>query len=442
MAGRPGRRHLSHVEGLRAIAALVVYVNHAYAQAWSGAGRDATGLLAPVRFSMIFGHLAVSVFRVVISGFASRCLVVDGGDRIRGGSLEFFKRRARRILPPYYGALALSLALIYTIIGNRTGTLWDVSNNVDAKAVVAHLVLVQDLFRTGRINYAFWSIAVEWQIYFLFPLLVWGARRFGVVRVAGVALVVGYALRFGLGETHYAIARESPLPRLVCPRHAGGLPRRVDGAEIRARPPRVRLALARGVAARHVAALSPAVWGVPVGVSRFPYLDFLVGVMAMAGRGSLVHATSSPGIAPRALLEHEAVGLHRHVLCQRLSRSRAAPSGAVAIRPESTEARCVAGALDLAHRRARRDPRCRVSVLPRVRGALHALAAANRESRGSSTARRSEARACLLSDSTLRRRPPPAKGPARSRVSFPRSWPGLRRRATGLSTRFEGGRSC
>src|SRR5271155_141269 len=118
--------YLAHVEGLRALAAYVVFINHAFAQVW--ADDEATKpppLLAPFSYSMVAGHLAVSVF-IVISGFCLTLPVVSAGSKLRGGFKDFLKRRARRILPPYYAAVALCMVLIFTIIGRRTGTLWDV----------------------------------------------------------------------------------------------------------------------------------------------------------------------------------------------------------------------------------------------------------------------------------------------------------------------------
>ena len=112
-ANQPGRAHITHVEGLRAVAALIVYVNHAYAQTWNP---DLTpppdGLLSLVSYSLIAGHLSVTVF-IVVSGFCLALPVVATGE-LRGGAGAFFKRRARRILPPYYGAVALCLLLIGT----------------------------------------------------------------------------------------------------------------------------------------------------------------------------------------------------------------------------------------------------------------------------------------------------------------------------------------
>jgi peptidoglycan/LPS O-acetylase OafA/YrhL len=205
-----GPTHLAHVEGLRAIAAYVVFVNHAYATTWNpGRGDLPPTFLSFFTYSLVAGHLSVSVF-IVISGFCLMLPVVKAGNRLRGGTVGFFKRRARRILPPYYGAVAFCLALIWTVLGKGTGTIWDVpilvKDHLDA--IVDHLLLVQDLFGTSKINYVFWSIAVEWQIYFLFPLLVAAWRRYGAAVTVGAAMAFGYLVRFG--GAHTRIGRAAP----------------------------------------------------------------------------------------------------------------------------------------------------------------------------------------------------------------------------------------
>src|SRR4051812_40381583 len=78
--GGLGRLHLDHVEGLRALAALVVYVNHAYAQSKPmGAPDFLHGVLSPFTYSMVAGHLSVTVF-IVVSGFCLTLPVVAAGD--------------------------------------------------------------------------------------------------------------------------------------------------------------------------------------------------------------------------------------------------------------------------------------------------------------------------------------------------------------------------
>lgn len=281
----PRKLHLAHIEGLRALAALTVYVNHAYAQTWERRGPEFADPPLALRLFMVFGHLAVSVF-IVISGFCLALPVVDGGDRLRGGALEFFKRRARRILPPYYGALFVSLALIATIIGQPTNTLWDIPIQVDRQAIIAHLLLVQDLFRTGRINYVLWSIAVEWHIYFLFPLFVWATVRFGIVRLAATAMVLGFAARFWAEGTRFA----RPNPQYVGLFTLGMFAAYV----VRSNKPELARFKASNSWGWTALGLFVSVvglclyWGIPTAASRFHYLDLPAGVMATA---ILIHSS-------------------------------------------------------------------------------------------------------------------------------------------------------
>jgi peptidoglycan/LPS O-acetylase OafA/YrhL len=283
----PARPRLDHVDGIRALAALVVYLNHAYAQVWETLPKSRpAGLLGWTRYSMIAGHLSVTVF-IVVSGFCLMLPVLDHGGQIRGGIKSFFKRRARRILPPYYAALALCLVLIWTVIGKPTDTLWDIPIAFGTSDVVSHLLLLQDIFGTGRINYVFWSIAVEWQIYFLMPLIVWGFRRKGPFVVVTLALAVGYALRFGFDGTRIARMNTHYLGMFALGALAATVVRSNDPlmTKLRERFP-WRLLVACGLLA---VALLSVHWGIPLAEKRFHLLDFSIGLTAAA----LLVATST-----------------------------------------------------------------------------------------------------------------------------------------------------
>ena len=63
---------------------------------------------------------------------------------------------------------------------------------------VLHLFLLQDLSLQSvyKINAVFWSISVEWRIYFLFPLLLLLRRWWGTLPTTAAAVVVSYAVLF------------------------------------------------------------------------------------------------------------------------------------------------------------------------------------------------------------------------------------------------------
>jgi len=74
--------------------------------------------------------------------------VIKHGGILKGGATNFFRKRARRILPPFYLAMGVSLLLISTLIGQKAGTHWDVSIPVTEKGIITHLLLIQDVFTT------------------------------------------------------------------------------------------------------------------------------------------------------------------------------------------------------------------------------------------------------------------------------------------------------
>ncbi|MEI9941343.1 MAG: acyltransferase [Pseudomonadota bacterium] len=288
-AQETSRMHLDHVDGLRALAALVVYVNHAYAQVTTG---DAVALSSPwslARFSMVAGHLSVTVF-IVISGFCLTLPMIANGGELRGGVLGFLKRRARRILPPYYAALALCLLLIWTLIGKPTGSLWDYPALVTPAAILSHLLLIQDLFHTSRINYVFWSIAVEWQIYFIVPFLAFAWRRYGAAAVVLGSLLIGYALRFGFEGTRLTRAHPQFLGMFALGMLAAYLARSAEPRFVRLRDA-VPWSLLAALAFVGIVALTLH-WGVSVSEARFHWLDLPVGLLTMA---TLVAASDQRG---------------------------------------------------------------------------------------------------------------------------------------------------
>lgn len=288
-AVRQAPAHLRHVEGLRAIAALVVYVNHAYGQTWNCMSGQfpSSWFMSLFTYSLVAGHMAVAVF-IVISGFCLTLPVVKNEGQLRGGTRAFLARRARRILPPYYAAVGVCMLLIWTIIGKPTGTLWDEPVRADLHSIVAHLFLVQDFFATAHINYVFWSIAVEWQIYWLFPIFVWSWRRYGPAATVAAALVVGYVLRFQFAESR--LARGSPhFIGFFALGMLAAYVARDTGPTYRWLRDRVPWGLLAGLFGAAVA-IACAVWGWDSASKRLPYLDFPV---ALAATALLIHTSSS-----------------------------------------------------------------------------------------------------------------------------------------------------
>jgi len=205
------RMHLDFLDGLRGLAALYVMVHHAWLTVWTDPRTIPGGLTGFFTNWLAFGHIAVTIF-IVLSGFCLTIPVAQSG-QLAGGALHFFKKRCRRILPPYYFALLLSCILILTVIGKPTGTHWDVAipNDLHSwiKSLIAHVLLVEDVVDSYLLNHVLWSVSVEWHIYFLFPLLViLFYRRWNPHVTTLVTMAVAYAVAMMSASTH--LGRANP----------------------------------------------------------------------------------------------------------------------------------------------------------------------------------------------------------------------------------------
>lgn len=192
------QNRLEFLDGLRACAALFVLMHHCVIHV------APPNLFVGGFFTAVFaeGHLAVDLF-IVLSGYCLALPAIRDRLTLRETTGRFYFRRAWRILPPYFAALLLSLALIAIALGEKTGTHWDISIPVTSKGLWTHVFLVHDAFHDtfAKINHVFWSISVEFRIYFLFPLFIWIWRRFGFAAFLAVSLAISFALVRGLRKT-------------------------------------------------------------------------------------------------------------------------------------------------------------------------------------------------------------------------------------------------
>ncbi len=160
------------------MAALFVVIHHLRGSYSLHALPGVTGVLTN---GLLYGHLWVDVF-IVLSG-ACLMLPVARSRSFRGAG-QFYLRRAWRILPPFWATVALAYALMAF-----KGTA------LPPYTLPANLLLLQDLLpRLNVLDGALWSVALEWKIYFLFPLLVWLWLRFGSPAVLLASAGIGYGL--------------------------------------------------------------------------------------------------------------------------------------------------------------------------------------------------------------------------------------------------------
>ena len=165
--------------------------------------------LGPLNFLtawMPYGHYAVGIF-IVVSGYSLMLPVVRSSSRtLSGGVTRYVWRRARRLGPPYYAALALSLVAIAAGVALREagGTEGESQrHNFDPQNLVMHILLIHNLSEQWfqSINPPLWSVALEWQIYFFLPFVLLPLWRWGgVVPMPAAAFVLGLGPHFLLPD--------------------------------------------------------------------------------------------------------------------------------------------------------------------------------------------------------------------------------------------------
>ena len=194
------------LDAMRGGAALAVVTYHALGiapqTAWAG---WEAWLPQITRFIVHFAFAGIYLF-FVISGF---CIHLFWAKARAAGVLEptinffaFWKRRVRRLYPPYFAALAIYLCYIaYKTPVHVTGSyIYD---------VVLHLFMLHnlDLHTTYTINGAFWTLAIEEQLYLAYFLLLFLRIRYGwtktlvlclSARVVWLALAHGFSGSFGI----------------------------------------------------------------------------------------------------------------------------------------------------------------------------------------------------------------------------------------------------
>ena len=180
---------LRGIDALRGIAALGVVLYHAVEQGKHVLPHNI--LEYPVRlvqFASSFGYIGVFLF-FVISGFCihlqwAKATAAGTEPDIRFG--PFWKRRIRRLYPPYAIALLLYLLLTAWTIG------LDVTHFL-VYDVGMHLLMLHNLdsHTCYTINGVFWTLAIEEQLYLAYFLLLFLRVRWGW----GVTIAVCLAAR-------------------------------------------------------------------------------------------------------------------------------------------------------------------------------------------------------------------------------------------------------
>jgi peptidoglycan/LPS O-acetylase OafA/YrhL len=270
------------LDGVRGLAAMFVVVHHIWLTAWPS---DAPTNPGPWWLGwLLYGHMAVATF-IVVSGFSLALAPMRSGGTLSGGVRRFLRRRAWRILPAYWAALLLSIVIMAVFLQPEVGP------GAIGRTTAVYGLLLQDAVGSANPNGALWSIAVEWQIYFVFPLILLVGRRTSVVTavsITAVAVLLAHAAA-GLGGPFEKI--NGLTPQFLALFALGVLAVWLGRGD---RPERLRRPLA-GVALATLGSfvLLAATQGSEWMVARYFWMDLLFGV----GAASLLAVTYAGGLA-------------------------------------------------------------------------------------------------------------------------------------------------
>lgn len=193
---------LHFIDGLRGLAMLMVLLYHC----WLFGGKWVIALplgSRSVNLAAVLGggHVGVNLF-LVLSGFCLYWPFVKADRKPEPTLWQFAKKRCRRILPPYYAALLLFAGLPW-IQARHHHTPFDLHYCLIWLGL--HLLMLHNLFPKYvlSINGSLWSLALEFQLYILFPVLVEAYRRFHARAVLGTVLLLCSAYRLFLVRGHF-----------------------------------------------------------------------------------------------------------------------------------------------------------------------------------------------------------------------------------------------
>ena len=175
----PTRLRFDSIDGLRGLACLMVVFYHswsAFGEPW-WASVNLAGHRVGLPNLLERGWGGVDLF-FVLSGFCLSFPIVSKPGKPTDWT-KYFRARVRRILPPYWSAIALFLVLGFIV--RHYHLQWFMNNQAahwpGKKMLAACLGLISIGPENQVIDGSFWTLLVEWRWYFLFPLLIWLWRR-------------------------------------------------------------------------------------------------------------------------------------------------------------------------------------------------------------------------------------------------------------------------
>ena len=177
------RNYRADIDGLRALAILLVIIFHAFPKFLRG------------------GFIGVDIF-FVISGYLITGIIINGQNQGNFSLLQFYSRRIKRIFP------ALIIVLIFCLIAGWFGLLAN-EYEILGKHIAAGSVYISNFALKNEAGYFdtqaeykpllhLWSLSIEEQFYLVFPLLLMVTIRFNIKPIYIILLCLIASLLFNI----------------------------------------------------------------------------------------------------------------------------------------------------------------------------------------------------------------------------------------------------
>jgi len=190
----PAAPRLLQIDGLRAIAALLVVAYH-YTYGFEERFHHVT----PLGVTLPFGYLGVYLF-FAISGF----VIFMTLDRCRQ-PMDFVASRFARLFPAYWAAVAITFVTMQVISVPNYDITWP--------QALANLLMVHAFFGVPDVDGVYWSLQIE-LLFYIWMLAAWSL---GLLRhsLALSFTWVGAGLAYAIAHYQLGIAIPATLPRFL-----------------------------------------------------------------------------------------------------------------------------------------------------------------------------------------------------------------------------------
>lgn len=187
-ASIPG--YLSPLDGVRAIATILIFVHHLWQQSWIGYSIKLTESSYLFNFWKLqqYGYIAIDIL-FVLSGF---CLFYPVARAMFGETKEtsiktFYLKRARRIWPAY--TVLLIIMLIFPIFAYAVPGKGQIG--LTLKHYLSHMFFIHNFFpeTIGSTISTAWTMPIEVQFYILFPFICMFFKKKPVLSFAAILII-------------------------------------------------------------------------------------------------------------------------------------------------------------------------------------------------------------------------------------------------------------